>query len=104
MPGHFCYRHHGSLATIGRGTAVADFGRFHLSGRVAWLLWGAVHVLFLIGFRNRIAVLLDWLWSYFTFGRGSRLITGTVVQDRPEPPIMVKAAIDRAVAGEPMGL
>jgi len=104
MPAHFSYRHHGSLATIGRGTAVAEFGRLQLSGRIAWLLWGAVHVLFLIGFRNRIAVLLDWLWAYFTFGRGSRLITGTAVEDGREPPIGVTAAVDGAVAGESMRL
>jgi NADH dehydrogenase len=75
-PAPFRYRHIGNLATIGRKTAVADFGFMRLSGRLAWLLWGGVHVLFLIGFRNRIAVLLNWLWAYFTFERGSRLITG----------------------------
>jgi NADH dehydrogenase len=72
----FRYRHLGNMATIGRSAAVAQFGRLRLSGFVAWLLWGAVHVYFLIGFRNRIAVLLDWLWAYATFQRGSRLITG----------------------------
>lgn len=72
----FRYRHYGNLATIGRKVAVADFGRVRLGGRLAWLLWGLVHVLFLIGFRNRIAVLLDWLWAYVTFQRGARLITG----------------------------
>ena len=73
----FRYRHLGSMATIGRKVAVADFGRLTMSGRAAWLLWGLVHVCFLIGFRNRIAVLLDWLWAYVTFQRGSRLITGS---------------------------
>jgi NADH dehydrogenase FAD-containing subunit len=77
-PRPFRYRHIGNLATIGRKTAVADFGYVRLSGRLAWFLWGGVHVLFLIGFRNRIAVLLNWLWAYFTFQRGSRLITGTI--------------------------
>jgi NADH:ubiquinone reductase (H+-translocating) len=72
----FRYRHLGSMATIGRKAAVADFGRIRISGRFAWLLWGIVHIYFLIGFRNRIAVLLDWLWAYVTFHRGSRLITG----------------------------
>lgn len=71
----FRYRNYGNLATIGRKVAVADFGRVRLSGRLAWLLWGGVHVLFLIGFRNRVAVLLDWLWAYVTFQRGARLIT-----------------------------
>jgi NADH dehydrogenase FAD-containing subunit len=77
MPGPFRYRHLGNLATIGRRAAVADFGWIKLSGALAWLLWGVVHVFFLIGFRNRVAVLLDWLWSYATFQRGSRLITGS---------------------------
>ncbi len=75
-PPVFRYRHLGNLATIGRKVAVADFGFARLHGRIAWLLWGLVHVYFLIGFRNRIAVLLDWLWAYVTFHRGSRLITG----------------------------
>lgn len=70
----FRYRHCGSLATIGRKSAVADFGFVRLSGSLAWFLWGAVHVFFLIGFRNRVAVLLDWLWAYVTFKRGVRLI------------------------------
>ncbi len=72
----FRYRNLGSLATIGRGRAIADFGWLRVSGGFAWLLWGLVHVAFLIGFRNRIIVLLDWLWSYITFKRGARLITG----------------------------
>jgi NADH dehydrogenase len=75
-PGPFRYRHYGTLATIGRKSAVADFGFVRVSGLLAWLLWGAVHIFFLIGFRNRVAVLLDWLWAYFTFKRGARLITG----------------------------
>ena len=74
-PPPFRYRSYGNLATIGRKVAVADFGRIRLGGRVAWLLWGVIHVLFLIGFRNRIAVLLDWLWAYVTFQRGARIIT-----------------------------
>jgi NADH dehydrogenase len=72
----FRYRHLGSLATIGRKSAVADFGTVRLSGRLAWFLWGAIHIYFLIGFRNRLTVALDWIWSYVTFQRGARLITG----------------------------
>ncbi len=72
----FRYRHLGNLATIGRTAAVADFGRIRLSGWAAWLLWGLVHIWFLIGFRNRLVVALDWLWAYLTFERGARLITG----------------------------
>jgi NADH:ubiquinone reductase (H+-translocating) len=75
-PGAFRYRPLGNMATIGRKAAVADFGFLRLSGRLAWLLWGAVHIYFLIGFRNRVAVALDWLWAYVTFERGARLITG----------------------------
>jgi NADH dehydrogenase len=75
-PPPFRYRNLGNLATIGRRAAVADFGWIRLSGRLAWFLWGGVHILFLIGFRNRIAVLLDWLWAYVTYQRGARLITG----------------------------
>ena len=76
----FTYRDYGNLATIGRSSAVADFGRFRLSGFLAWLVWGLVHVGFLIGFRNRFTVMLDWAWSYLTYGRGARLIIG---QDTP---------------------
>jgi len=72
----FCYRNYGNFATIGRHAAVADFGWLKLSGYPAWLLWGAAHIYFLIGFRNRLAVMLDWLWAYVTFQRGVRLITG----------------------------
>jgi NADH dehydrogenase len=71
----FRYRHLGNLATIGRKAAVADFGRLRLSGFPAWLLWAMAHVWFLIGWRNRVVVSLNWLWSYVTFERGARLIT-----------------------------
>ncbi len=72
----FRYRDFGSLATIGRSRAVAQFGRVRLSGVVAWVLWSAAHIYFLIGFRNRFVVALNWAWNYLTFQRGSRLITG----------------------------
>jgi NADH dehydrogenase FAD-containing subunit len=75
-PGPFRYRNFGTMATIGRRAAVADFGWISITGTLAWLLWGAVHVTFLIGFRNRLIVILDWLWSYVTFQSGVRLITG----------------------------
>jgi NADH dehydrogenase/putative oxidoreductase len=75
-PKPFRYRHMGSLATIGRKAAVADFGVVRLSGLLAWWLWGAIHVGFLVGARNRTAVLLDWFWAYLTSRRGIRLITG----------------------------
>jgi len=75
-PSPFVYRHIGSLATIGRKSAVADFGFLRLSGPLAWWVWGAVHVLFLAGLRSRVAVALEWLWAYLTFRRSTRLITG----------------------------
>ncbi len=76
-PDAFRYRNLGNLATVGRKSAVADFDFVRLSGGLAWLLWGAVHVYFLIGFRNRLMVALSWLWAYVTFERGARLITGS---------------------------
>lgn len=79
----FVYRDYGNLATIGRKSAVADFGRIQLTGFAAWLVWGLVHIGFLIGFRNRMTVMLDWAWSYFTYGRGARLITGNPLPNDP---------------------
>ncbi len=73
----FHYHHEGDLATIGHKSAVLDFGWIRLTGLVAWLLWGVIHIFFLIGFRNRVIVTLGWLWAYFTSERGSRLITGS---------------------------
>lgn len=75
--GEFHYHDKGSLATIGRAAAVADFGKFTLSGYFAWLAWLFVHILYLIGFRNRLLVMIQWAWSYFTYDRGARLITGS---------------------------
>jgi NADH dehydrogenase len=72
----FHYVDKGSLATIGRSDAVAWIGKIQLSGFLAWLVWIVVHIFYLIGFRNRIAVMLQWAWSYLTFQRGARLITG----------------------------
>lgn len=72
----FVYRDKGSLSTIGRAAAVAQFDHIRLSGFFAWVLWWAVHIFFLIGFRNRIAVIFNWIWEYVTFQRGSRIIMG----------------------------
>ena len=74
----FAYRHYGNLATIGRKRAVIEFGRLHLSGWLAWVLWSVAHVFFLIGYRNRLAVGWNLLWNYLTFARHARLITGEV--------------------------
>jgi NADH dehydrogenase len=73
----FHYHDKGSLATIGRAAAVAQFGKFELSGYFAWLAWLFIHILFLIGFRNRIVVMINWAWAYLTYERGARLITGS---------------------------
>ncbi len=75
--GVFRYHDKGSLATIGRAAAVADFGKLKLSGYFAWLAWLFVHILYLIGFRNRLLVMIQWAWSYVTYDRGARLITGS---------------------------
>jgi len=89
-PRAFRYQHLGSLATIGRKAAVADFGFMHLSGALAWWLWGLVHVYFLAGMRNRISVLLDWAWAYFTCRSSARLITRpSAAEPAPE-----QAAVD----------
>jgi NADH dehydrogenase len=77
----FRYSDKGSLATIGRARAVADFGWLRFSGFPAWISWLAIHIFYLIGFRNRLFVLASWAWSYLTFRRGARIITGV-----PPPP------------------
>ncbi len=80
----FRYRDRGALATIGRAAAVGRVRGIELTGLPAWLAWLGVHIAFLIGFRNRVAVLLEWAWSYATFNRGARLITETAEQRRFE--------------------
>ncbi|HWV58622.1 MAG TPA: NAD(P)/FAD-dependent oxidoreductase [Longimicrobiales bacterium] len=87
----FHYRDKGNLATIGRAAAVADFGRLRFSGLPAWLLWVFVHILYLIGFRNRLIVMMQWAWAWVTYQRGIRLITGEATLDlerarEPGPP------------------
>ncbi len=76
----FRYRDLGNMATIGRNSAVADVRGLRLTGFIAWLAWALVHILNLIGFRNRVLVGLQWLWSYLTFQRGARLITGATAE------------------------
>ncbi|PIQ62688.1 MAG: FAD-dependent oxidoreductase [Bacteroidetes bacterium CG12_big_fil_rev_8_21_14_0_65_60_17] len=76
-PSHpFVYRDKGSMATIGRAAAVARIGNWNVHGWLAWVMWLFVHVIFLVGFRNRFQVMMGWAWSYITFQRGARLITG----------------------------
>jgi NADH dehydrogenase len=74
----FRYVNKGSLATIGRSAAVADLGKIQLSGLLAWVAWLGLHLLFLVGFRNRMFVLFEWAWSFLSYDRGARLITGPI--------------------------
>jgi NADH dehydrogenase len=88
----FRYRDYGLLATVGRSRAVAQIGGLNISGFFAWVLWSVAHVYFLIGFRNRFIVALNWAWSYITFQRGSRLITGLYARqlDDMRPPARIE--------------
>ncbi|MBP0445270.1 NAD(P)/FAD-dependent oxidoreductase [Roseomonas sp. SSH11] len=83
-PAPFAYRHHGDLATIGRRSAAVDMGGFRLKGLLGWWFWGIAHVYYLIGFRSRVVVSFEWLWSYLTFQRGARLITRSASAPTPE--------------------
>jgi NADH dehydrogenase len=73
----FHYFDKGNLATIGRGFAVVELGRWRLAGPLAWYAWVVIHIWYLIGFRNRLVVMLQWAWAYVTYQRGARLITDT---------------------------
>ncbi|MET0387617.1 MAG: NAD(P)/FAD-dependent oxidoreductase [Polyangiales bacterium] len=84
----FRYADKGSMATIGRSRAIAQVQDIHLSGALAWLAWLAVHIWYLIGFRNRFLVMFDWAWSYITYRRGARLITGGRMQSGPPLSLM----------------
>jgi NADH dehydrogenase len=79
----FHYFNKGDLATIGRSRAIADFGRVKFTGRLAWFLWLFVHIMYLVGFRNRIVVFIEWAYAYFTYQAGVRLITDV---ERYKPP------------------
>lgn len=89
--GPFRYRDYGNVATIGRSQAVIDWGGWHVSGLLAWVIWSVAHVWFLVGFRNRLSVCLSWLWSYLTYQRSARLITGEAAGSEP-PQLSRKAA------------
>ena len=93
----FRYHDKGMLATIGRGAAVAHIGSIRASGYLAWILWLFVHIFFLIGFRNRLVVMIQWAWSYITFDRGARLITEGLT--RPLVSNRQKTEEDRRVDG-----
>ena len=81
----FAYRDYGNLATIGRSKAVIDWGNIQLSGFAAWLIWSIAHIWFLVGFRSRVGVAISWLWSYLTYQRSARLITGEIASAPPKP-------------------
>ena len=78
----FHYKDYGNLATIGRMAAIVHFGKLKLSGLLAWWFWLAAHVFFLIGFRNRLIVLLNWAWAYWSYQRGARIILGRDEDDQ----------------------
>jgi NADH dehydrogenase len=82
----FVYLDKGSLATIGRSHAVADLGKLHFSGYLAWLAWLFIHLFFLIGFRNRILVMMEWAWAYITYKSSARLITNPTEEQPPATP------------------
>jgi NADH dehydrogenase len=84
-PQRFWYFDKGSMATIGRNKAVADLHAVHLSGLPAWMVWAFVHIMFLVGFRSRVLVFLQWAWAYFSFNKGARLITRNF-QSEARPP------------------
>lgn len=90
-PGPFRYRHFGNLATIGRHSAVVDFGRIKLTGWLAWWLWGLAHIYFLIGVRAPMIVAAHWFWNYLSHRKGARLITG--LSPQYEPPVQAEAPV-----------
>jgi NADH dehydrogenase len=100
-PTPFRYRNKGALATIGRSAAVADLGKIKLSGTPAWLAWLVLHLLFLVGFRNRIVVLFEWAWSFVSYDRGARLITGPLQREPDQARAERKAAGLRSRATAP---
>ncbi len=100
LPPPFRYDDQGQLAMVGRSAAVADLGRVKVTGVVGWLLWSVVHLFFLIGARNRLAVYLNWVWAWLTYGRGARLITAITPKTRREFSYLDETAAPRAVADQ----
>lgn len=97
----FRYVHRGSMATVGRKAAVAEFGRIQLSGLSAWLVWALVHILSIVGFRNRASVMLQWIWAYVTYTRGVRLITGEALRYvSPQVPVLLSPPEADSVVAE----
>ncbi|MEP9401587.1 NAD(P)/FAD-dependent oxidoreductase [Sphingomonas sp. VNH70] len=89
-PDRFRYRDYGTMAVIGRSRAVAEIAGMKLKGFVAWLAWSLVHLMLLVDFRSRVAVYVNWSWSWFTYGRGARLLTGYAPEpgEKPRPPVL----------------
>jgi len=86
----FVYRDRGSMAVIGKAKAVVEIGRFRCGGSFAWLIWGLIHIYFLIGFRNRVLVFLSWFWNWLLNARDARLITGDV-----RGPVLLDQSLDQ---------
>lgn len=84
----FRYLDKGIMATVGRAVGIAQTGRLKLSGFLGWLAWLFIHILFLVGFRNRLLVMIQWTWAWFTYGRGARLITGVTPPPHQQPPTL----------------
>jgi NADH dehydrogenase len=98
----FTFRDRGTMATIGRGAAVARVGRLGFDGALAWLAWLAIHLVYLVGFEHRAIVLVRWLWTFFTQRRPSLILTGQMLPpDVPEP--RLRAAVGRWVEEETGG-
>ena len=101
----FVYQDLGNMATIGRASAVADLGWLRLKGYIGWLAWLFVHILNLIGFRNRLVVLVQWAWSYFSYQRAIRLITGPLPDSEPglppdQPPLKLRRSAEASAKAE----
>ena len=101
----FVYKDLGNMATIGRASAVGDLGWLRLKGYIGWLAWLFVHILNLIGFRNRLVVLVQWAWSYFSYKRAIRLITGPLPDAEPglppdQPPLELRRPAEASAKAE----
>jgi NADH dehydrogenase len=97
----FHYRDRGNLATVGRKYAIGEFGRMRLRGFLAWVAWTFIHVYYLIGFRNRVIVLLEWAWAYVTYQRGARIILKPA--DESSRGVPAQAASERNGHGRKFG-
>jgi NADH dehydrogenase len=97
----FHYKDLGSMATVGKSRAVVEIGRLHFGGLLAWFAWMALHITVLIGFRNRVSVLLSWIYSYIFFRRGSRLITGLAPTSIKQPIAPATSTLQSAGAAAP---